>query len=284
MLSSKSSSCKILQRKQVGHTNSIKGIQIRGGQKLNGLLSDTIQGFKDKASFDKKFVTKLSVELCVGFVTQLIAEFTKRGAQTMVEIDFVIANLIMGLFANFFSVYLTAPSLKSSLEPVLNKKETEFTKFSDGCPDNAFQKVTTMGPTFSILQRIYSVFKVAPKLFVIGFVAMALGTGFTTILSLVRTFVQQGGKLSVFSGLISQSTLNGFIELFKTSFAIGIYLAVSSNLRYQFIAGILETRIIEPVFSKLPILQTIGSFAARTANTYIGAAMMVDYLKLVAKF
>jgi hypothetical protein len=264
--------------------NSIKGIQIRGGMKLNGLLSDTIQGFKDKASFDKKFITKLSVELCVGFVTQLVAEFSKRGAQTMVEFDFVIANLIMGLFANFFSVYLTAPSLKSSTAPKLDKKETKFTKFSDGCPDNAFQKVTTLGPNFSIVQRIFSVFKVAPKLFVIGFVAMALGTGFTTILSLARSFIQQGAKLSFFSGLINQSTINGFIDLLRNSFAIGVYLAVSSNLRYQFIAGILETRIIEPVFSKLPILQTIGSFVARTANTYVGAAMMVDYLKLVAKF
>jgi hypothetical protein len=253
-------------------------IDIRGGKQSGGLLSRTIQGLKERSAYDSKFTTKLSVELCVGFVTQLIAEYAKRGAQTMNEFDFVIADLIMGLSANFFAVYLSAPVATKAPSAV---KESKWEAFLSGCPDNAFQKNSPGGLTYSVPQRIFSMIKVAPKLFVIGFIAMALGTVFTTILALARTLIQNGGKVAGF-GLFNKAAIDGLIELFKTSTAIGLYLAVSTNLRYQVVAGILEGRIIDPLFSKYPAAQALGSFFVRTANTYIGAALMVDFLKIIA--
>ena len=260
---------------------SNKAMKIRAGSSGGGLISGTIQGLKDRAAYDSKFTTKLSVELCVGFVTQLIAEYAKRGVKTMAEIDFVIADLVMGLSANFFAVYLSAPVLQTSKAPPSGAKQSAFATFLAGCPDNSFQK-TSPGSSYSILQRIFAMIKVAPKLFVIGFIAMALGTGFTTALSLVRTLVQSGGK---FTGpaLLSKATLDGTIDLLKNSVAIGVYLAVSTNLRYQIVAGIFESRIIDPLFGKFPFIQGMGSFLIRTANTYVGSAMMVDFLRLMGQ-
>lgn len=257
-------------------------LNLRAGNSKGGLLADTIQGLKDRAAYDSKFTTKLSVELCVGFVTQLIAEYAKRGSKTLLEIDFVIADLVMGLSANFFAVYLSAPVLQNSKPPSSAANLSKYETFLAGCPDNSFQRCTP-GNTFSILQRIFAMVKVAPKLFVIGFIAMALGTGFTTALGVVRGIVQNGIKSVGIETIISKAAAEGVFDLFKNSLAIGLYLAISTNLRYQVVAGIFESRIIDPLFGKFPFFQGLGSFIIRTINTYVGSAMMVDFLRLMGQ-
>ena len=274
-----SKGAKGLKSMKMIHAN--KAINIRGGQKSTGLIAGTIQGLKDRAAYDSKFTTKLAVELCVGFVTQLIAEYAKRGARTMAELDFVIADLVMGLSANFFAVYLSAPVLQTSQASSSDVKESKLKTFLAGCPDNSFQRCAP-GSSYSVLQRAFAMVKVAPKLFVIGFIAMALGTGFTTALALVRTLIQNGGKYTG-PALLSAATLDGAMDLIKNSLAIGVYLAVSTNLRYQVVAGIFESRMIDPLFSKMPFIQGLGSFLIRTANTYVGSAMMVDFLRLMGQ-
>jgi hypothetical protein len=259
-----------------------KLFRLRAGQQSGGIFSETIQGLKDRAAYDSKFTTKLSVELCVGFVTQLIAEYAKRGSKTLLEIDFVIADLVMGLSANFFAVYLSAPVLQTSKSKVSDAKVSQLAAFIAGCPDNSFQKCAP-GTTFSVLQRIFAMIKVAPKLFVIGFIAMALGTGFTSILALARTLIKDGVKSIGIASIFSKAAADGIIDLIKNSLAIGLYLAVSTNLRYQIVAGILESRVIDPLFSKFPVIQAVGSFIVRTINTYLGSAMMVDFLRLMGQ-
>lgn len=140
-------------------------------------------------------------------------------------------------------------------------------KFFSNCPDNAFQ----ISEKYTILQRLGSVLKVAPKLFVIGFVAMAVGSCFTHVLSVARSsFSTSIGGLSLFLSLF-----HGFADAFKISLAIGMYLAVSTNLRYQFVAGIMEARVIDPLFHILfpsKLLYAVGSFVVRTSNTFVGSA------------
>ena len=257
-------------------------LNLRAGSSKGGLFADTIQGLKDRAAYDSKFTTKLSVELCVGFVTQLIAEYSKRGSKPLLEIDFVIADLVMGLSANFFAVYLSAPVLQNTKTSLTDAKLSKFSTFLAGCPDNTFQRCTP-GTSFSILQRIFAMIKVAPKLFVIGFIAMALGTGFTTALGLARSIVQNGIKSVGAETIISKAAADGVIDLVKNSLAIGLYLAVSTNLRYQVVAGIFESRVIDPLFGKFPFIQGVGSFIIRTINTYVGSAMMVDFLRLMGQ-
>lgn len=66
-----------------------------------------------------------------------------------------------------------------------------------------------------------------------------------------------------------------------TSAAYSSYMAVSSNLRYQFIAGIVEERGIEAIFASNPALCSTLSFIVRTSNTFLGSLMWVDYLRLL---
>jgi hypothetical protein len=69
--------------------------------------------------------------------------------------------------------------------------------------------------------------------------------------------------------------------IFRTSLAIGAFLAIASNLRYQFMAGLVEQRFLDTVFASRPALSSAGSFVVRTSNLYLGAAWIVDWLRFL---
>lgn len=62
--------------------------------------------------------------------------------------------------------------------------------------------------------------------------------------------------------------------------AYGVYMAVSSNLRYQILAGIVEERGIDRMFSGSPQVKAAITFIARTGNTYLGSLLWVDFLRM----
>lgn len=62
--------------------------------------------------------------------------------------------------------------------------------------------------------------------------------------------------------------------------AYGVYMAISSNMRYQVLAGIVEERGIEKFLGGSPQVCKILTFIARTGNTYLGSLLWVDFLRL----
>ena len=125
-------------------------------------------------------------------------------------------------------MYCTTLSTGASNDTNSQNNLSPIEKFFSNCPDNAFQ----ISEKYTVLQRLGSVLKVAPKLFGIGFVAMAVGSCFTHVLSVARSSISTSvGGLPLFLSLF-----HGFADAFKISLAIGMYLAVSTNLRYQFVS------------------------------------------------
>lgn len=51
----------------------------------------------------------------------------------------------------------------------------------------------------------------------------------------------------------------------------------------QIISGLIEQRFLDRVLKNNQLASNICSFVVRSANTYIGSAMMIDYLKLVVR-
>jgi hypothetical protein len=63
-----------------------------------------------------------------------------------------------------------------------------------------------------------------------------------------------------------------------TSLAYGAYMATSSNLRYQLVAGVIEERGIETAFAGNYRLCGALSLLVRTSNTFIGSLWWVDWI------
>ena len=60
-------------------------------------------------------------------------------------------------------------------------------------------------------------------------------------------------------------------DVLVMSAAYGSYMATSSNLRYQLLAGLVEERGIEAVFKSNPAACAVLSFIVRTGNTFLGS-------------
>ncbi|XP_042481634.1 protein RETICULATA-RELATED 4, chloroplastic-like [Macadamia integrifolia] len=224
-------------------------------------------GFKERLLADDLFLTKVSIECGVGIFTKTAAEWERRRENFFKELDFVLADVLMAIIADFMLVWLPAPTV--SLRPPLAVGAGSITKFFSGSPDNAFQ-VALAGSSYSLLQRIGAIVRNGAKLFAVGTGASLVGTGITNALMSARKAVDKE-----FSGEAED------VPVLSTSVAYGVYMAVSSNLRYQILAGVIEQRILEPMLHNQKVVLSALCFAVRTGNTFLGSLMWVDYARWV---
>ena len=73
----------------------------------------------------------------------------------------------------------------------------------------------------------------------------------------------------------------GTQDLVKMSVAYAVYMAVSGNLRYQVVAGVIEERGIEAAFQGRPQLCKALSTVARAGNSVLGSLLWVDFIRFL---
>ncbi|XP_077249130.1 protein RETICULATA-RELATED 4, chloroplastic-like [Tasmannia lanceolata] len=235
----------------------------------SGLMRWLLQfgGFKERLLADDLFLAKVAMECGVGIFTKTAAEWERRRENFVKELDFVVADVVMAIIADFMLVWLPAPTV--SLRPALAVSAGPIAKFFYSCPDNAFQ-VALSGTSYSFLQRIGAILRNGAKLFAVGTSASLVGTGVTNALINARKAVDKA-----FAGEAED------VPILSTSVAYGIYMAVSSNLRYQILAGVVEQRLLEPLLHHQKLILSALCFAVRTGNTFLGSLLWVDYARWI---
>ena len=234
-------------------------------------------GFRERLMGDPGFLLKLGIELGIGICTKSAAEFAKRGDKFESQLDFVAANILMALAADFMLVWLPAPTyalrgsgaVAGGGSGLVKKVSSAFDVFK-GCPDNAFQRVPAGYAPFTLTQRVGAVVRNGLKLFGVGVGASMMGVVITKGLVGARCMLDP-----------SFVPLNAPQDVAVMSGAYGLYMATSSNLRYQVVAGVLEERIIEAFFKGNPAVCGALSFAVRTGNTFLGSLLWVDFIRLL---
>jgi len=149
-------------------------------------------------------------------------------------------------------------------------------QFLSKCPDNAFQQLIKGQKPFSLLERMGSIVKPMPQLFLVGLFSAAGGYAYTSASVAFRNWntKRQGGTVERGASL-------GVETIGKISVAVGMYCALSTNARYQVVAGLIEGRVIDKVFKSRMALQSAASTFVRTGNTYLGSYWIVQYLSFL---
>lgn len=217
---------------------------------------------------DPNFLFKIGIELGIGLTMKVIAEYTKRGKDFQAQLDFVIANVIMALVADYMLVWLPAPAY--NLTGAAPTPSGPWQRLFAGCPENAFQKVQPGNAPFSVLQRGGAVVRNGIKLSAVGFCASLLGVAVTNAMVELRRRLDPSFR-----------PLNAPQNVLTMAGAYGLYMASSANLRYQILAGIVEERGIETLFHGKPGICAALSFAVRTGNTFLGSILWVDFLRML---
>ncbi|XP_062208131.1 protein RETICULATA-RELATED 4, chloroplastic-like [Phragmites australis] len=239
--------------------------ELEGSALFRWLLQ--FRGFRERLLADDLFLAKLTMECGVGVIAKTAAEYEKRRENFVKEIDIVIADVVMAIVADFMLVYLPAPTV--SLQPPLARNAGVIANFFHNCPDNAFQ-IALAGRSYTLLQRLGAIMRNGAKLFAVGTSASLIGTGVTNALIKARKSVDKELDDEVED-----------IPIVSTSVAYGVYMAVSSNLRYQVLAGVIEQRMLEPLLHNHKLLLSAMCFAVRTGNTFLGSLLWVDYARWV---
>eukprot|EP00245_Coleochaete_scutata_P007772 TRINITY_DN23532_c0_g1_i1.p1 TRINITY_DN23532_c0_g1~~TRINITY_DN23532_c0_g1_i1.p1 ORF type:complete len:430 (+),score=77.22 TRINITY_DN23532_c0_g1_i1:195-1484(+) len=228
-------------------------------------------GFKERLLADDLFLTKVGIECGVGIFTKSAAEWEKRKENFWKEFDFVVADVIMALIADFMLVWLPAPTV--ALRPGMSKQANALARFFYSCPDNAFQ-VALRGSSFTMLQRVGAIVRNGGKLFGVGTCASLVGTAATNGLITVRKAMDKNFKAEEKGSEVE-------VPILQTTAAYGVYMSISSNLRYQIVAGVIEQRMLEPWLHSHKLALSLLCFVVRTGNTFLGSLMWVDYARFV---
>ncbi|KAI5673673.1 hypothetical protein M9H77_14037 [Catharanthus roseus] len=224
-------------------------------------------GFKERLLADDLFLAKVFMECGVGMFTKTAAEYERRRENFFNELEIVFADVVMAIIADFMLVYLPAPTV--SLRPPIGANAGRLAKFFHNCPDNAFQ-VALAGTSYSLLQRIGAIARNGVKLFAVGTTSSLVGTVVTNALINAKKAVEKSAGSEVEN-----------VPVVSTSLAYGVYMAVSSNLRYQILAGVIEQRILEPLLHQHKLFLSAICFAVRTGNTFLGSLLWVDYARWI---
>nr|BAD43954.1 unknown protein [Arabidopsis thaliana]BAD44096.1 unknown protein [Arabidopsis thaliana]BAD93760.1 hypothetical protein [Arabidopsis thaliana] len=224
-------------------------------------------GFRERLLADDLFMAKLAMECGVGIFTKTAAEYERRRENFFNELEVVFADVAMAIIVDFMLVYLPAPTV--SLRPPLALTAGGISKFFHNCPDNAFQ-VALSGTSYTLLQRLGAITRNGAKLFAVGTTSSLVGTAITNAFIKARKAVDQNSEGEVET-----------VPIVSTSVAYGVYMAVSSNLRYQIVAGVIEQRLLEPMLHQHKLALSALCFAVRTGNTFLGSLLWVDYARLI---
>lgn len=229
-------------------------------------------GFRERLLADPSFMVKLAIECGIGICTKCTAEYTKRQGTFSKELDFVAANVMMAIIADFMLVWLPAPTLSFATAGAAKKAGLfdVFGRVFAGCPDNAFQKVQPGMPSFTLMQRLGAPIRNGLKLMCVG-----MGASFVSV---VVTNMLIGLRQALDPSFVP---LNQAQDVLATSAAYGAYMATSSNIRYQLLAGVIEERGIETMFKGNYQLCAVLSFIVRTGNTFLGSLLWVDFVRLL---
>mmetsp|Transcript_14772 Transcript_14772/g.23102 ORF Transcript_14772/g.23102 Transcript_14772/m.23102 type:complete len:278 (-) Transcript_14772:2428-3261(-) len=223
-------------------------------------------GYEQRVTADPRFAEKSAVEIIVAAGTQFTAELNRRGKTHLIpELDFVVAGILTAIAGKYYSMWRVAPTASSSQQ---SSKEinppAERRLGAMPVPTNAFQEFLMDGntrPTFP--QRLGSLIAPMPSLMQAGIIASTIGYGSTAVLISLRSLL-----VPSFVG----ATQN--VNILYASIYTGVYMAVSSNFRYQLLSGVLEPKIIDRLKGH-PILHAILLFAIRTANGLIGSILAI---------
>jgi hypothetical protein len=98
-------------------------------------------GFRERLMADPGFFVKVGIECGIGIGTKCAAEAEKRRGRFSQELDFITANVIMAIIADFMLVWLPAPTMSFATANSCASPTNALARFFSCCPDNAFQKV-----------------------------------------------------------------------------------------------------------------------------------------------
>lgn len=230
---------------------------------LSRILMGSGSGMRNRFLADKLFLLKILIEEGIGVFGKLSAEYEQRRSDFWKQGEFVFANLITAILADFALVYLPAPSV--ALTRATGKGFGAWlANLSTTLPSNIFQT----DRAFTMAQRAGGFALKGSQLFVVGMLCCFTGVIVTNSLVFIREKLDK----KYVPKTEKQNPL-------LVSLLYATFLGISSGSRYQLVNGV-ESHIFPRIFATAPrIVEEASTFLLRYGNTFWGSQQWVMFCR-----
>ncbi|KAM7257430.1 hypothetical protein ACFE04_013171 [Oxalis oulophora] len=224
--------------------------------------------FRNRMLADPSFLFKIGTEVVIDSCCATFAEAQKRGDKFWSEFELFLADLLVGVVVDIALVGLLAPYARIGKQQSVSRGF--FGKIQHACaalPSSVFE-AERPGCSFSANQRIAAYFYKGVLYGSVGFGCGLIGQGIANmIMTAKRNIKKSDDDIPV-------------PPLFESAALWGVFLAVSSNTRYQIINGLESLVEKSPLAKKLPPVAMAFTIGVRFANNIYGGMQFIDWAKM----
>ncbi|CAA6656785.1 unnamed protein product [Spirodela intermedia] len=222
---------------------------------------------RDRMLVDRQFLFKIGAEIVIDSCCATLAEVQKRGKDFWAEFELYAADLLVGVVVNVALVGLLAPYARIGQPSTSKGLFSSVARYCDALPSSVFE-AERPGCRFSAQQRIGTYFIKGVLYASVGFACGLVGQGIANMIMTAKRTVNKSEDDVPVPPLVKSAAL------------WGVFLAVSSNTRYQIINGL--ERVVEStaVAKRAPPVAMAFTVGVRLANNIYGGMQFVDWARL----
>lgn len=229
-----------------------------------GFLMHGLPWVRDRLIVDPKFLFKILAEVGIDSGCATVAEVRKRGEHFWDEFEFYLSDMVVGIVLDVALVSLLAPVAIVGKFPKC-MQETGIRRWLGRLPSAVFESSIAGVREYTVMDRIACYFVKGIEYGIVGMGCGFVGQGAANSCMLLRRHLNGGAT----EGDVP------IPPLVKTALVWGLFMAVSSNTRYQIVVG-LEKLVDLSIAKKVPQVAYLTTIIIRFINNIIGGENFID--------
>ncbi|KAL8496455.1 hypothetical protein ACS0TY_020245 [Phlomoides rotata] len=215
---------------------------------------------------DPSFLFKVGIEVIIDTCSTTFAEVKERGKNFWSEFELYTADLLVGLVVDLALVGMLAPCARIGKPSVSTGLLGRLQHATASLPSSVFE-AERPGTRFSLQQRIATYFYKGVLYGSVGFGCGIIGQGIANMIMTAKRSIKKSEDDIPVPPLVGSAVL------------WGVFLAVSSNTRYQSINGLERVVEMSPLAKQIPPVARAFTVGVRFVNNIYGGMQFVDWAK-----
>ncbi|XVF55184.1 hypothetical protein PTKIN_Ptkin06aG0016500 [Pterospermum kingtungense] len=215
---------------------------------------------------DPSFLFKIGTEIVIDSCCATVAEVQKRGKDFWAEFELYVADLLVGTVVNVALVGMLAPYARIG-QPSISKGFLGRMQRAYGALPSSVFEAERPGCRFTVKQRLATYFYKGFLYGSVGFACGIIGQGIANMIMTVKRSMKKSEEDIPVPPLVKSAAL------------WGVFLAVSSNTRYQIVNGLERLVEASPLAKQVPPVAMAFTVGVRFANNIYGGMQFVDWAR-----
>ncbi|XP_062095464.1 protein RETICULATA, chloroplastic [Humulus lupulus] len=241
-------------------------LDLQGSSGILGFAMRSCSMLRNRMLADPSFLFKIGTEIVIDSCCATFAEVQKRGKDFWSEFELYVADLLVGTVVNVALVSMLAPYVRIG-QPNLSKGLLGRLQHAYGALPSSVFEAERPGCRFSLQQRLGTYFFKGILYGSVGFGCGIIGQGIANLIMTAKRSIKKSEEDIPVPPLLKSAAL------------WGVFLAVSSNTRYQIVNGL--ERLVEgsPMARQVPPVAMAFTVGVRFANNVYGGMQFVDWAR-----